>query len=361
MKCLSFVWLLPFLMKYLWVGKLINWLDVICVLSFYVMLTNSSVRVWVDLSRSVETLECIQLLHDIDDTPLLPPDYINSSGDISYDGIPRSTRFKEPVRARQEYNRLRKEKLSVRRVRQFVFGAMFDKLFPGHFIVDPMYTDKDLRVTLPDKKGSLIHIRMVAPYEGVEKDNLLTSLVEVGRTLSGTGNCRGKDVGDLGSMHAIGLKSATSKSVYVTSESTSARVEVASTLMMEWMQDNLQHVLAKIKTKDSEMKVEATPSLKNGPGSRMMVSVNLANSPHYDKGDTSLSVAIWVEEKPGHAQNWYFVFPNMSHGGSKGVVVKLYHGLVIVWDGREIFHCTSKTRVGVDNKVYGCLWSSTRK
>jgi hypothetical protein len=92
----------------------------------------------------------------------------------------------------------------------------------------------------------------------------------------------------------------------------------------------------------------------------MMISVNLANSPHYDTGDTSVSVAIWVEEKPGQSENWYFILPNMSHQGSKGIVVKLYHGLVISWDGRDIFHCTSKTRVGDGNKVYGCLWSSAK-
>jgi hypothetical protein len=84
------------------------------------------------------------------------------------------------------------------------------------------------------------------------------------------------------------------------------------------------------------MKVECSPALKNAPGSRMMVSVNLANSPHYDNGDTSESVALWVEDKPGQSNNWYFVLPNMSHKGSNGVVVKLLHGLVISWDGREV-------------------------
>lgn len=301
------------------------------------------------------------MCHDTVDTPLLPPDLINMSGDISFDGSPRTTRLKDPLCARKKYNCLREGKSSVNRHRKFVFGAMYESLFPGYFEVDPMYQDFDLLVTLSSKKRTAVHIRLVDPGEGVEKGNLLTSIVELGRTLSGGGNCRGKDVGDLGSMHAIGLKSAVSNSFYVTKENTTTRVESASKQMTEWMQDNMREVLATIRHKDTELKAESPPSLKAAPGSRMMISVNLANSPHYDNGDTSLSVAIWVEEKPGQSGNWYFVFPNMSYKGSNGVVVKLLHGLVISWDGREIFHCTSKTNVGDGNKTYGCLWSSTRE
>ena len=300
------------------------------------------------------------MLHDSPDTPLLPPDFIHMSPDNSFDGTPRSRYFKDPQLARDEYNRLRKAKASAKRQRKFVFGAMYKELFEGYYEVDAMFKDYDLVVSLPSKKSSQLHIRMVPPDTGIQKDNLLACLVQVGRTLSGPGNCRGKDVGDLGAMHAIGSKSASSRSVYVTKEVTSQRVENASKLMTDWMQDNLRDVLSFIRRKDAELCHEPCPSLKDAPGSRMMISVNLANSPHYDTGDTSESVAIWVEEKPGQSKNWFFVLPNVSYNGSKGVVVKLYHGLVISWDGREIFHCTSETKVGEGNKAYGCLWSSSR-
>ncbi len=312
-------------------------------------------------SRRVIQLECIQFAHDTLETPLLPPDCINSSPDISYNDTPRTTRLHDPIRARHEYNQLRKEKSSVLRRRKFVFGAMYDKLFPGYYEVDPMFKDYDLLVTLPSKKLTNVKIRLISPYDGIDKSNLLGSVVELGRTLSGPGNCRGKDVGDLGSMHAIGLRSASSKICYVTKDNTVAKVELVSSMMTEWMQDNLRDVLSLIRLADAKMHVEPSPSMKNAPGSRMMVSVNLANSPHYDDGDTSQSVAVWVEEKPGQSQNWYFVLPNMSYQGSKGMVVKLMHGLVISWDGREVFHCTSRTVVGEGNNAYGCLWSSTRQ
>jgi hypothetical protein len=117
-------------------------------------------------------------------------------------------------------------------------------------------------------------------------------------------------------------------------------------------------VLQDIRKIDTERKIERSPFLVKGPGSRMVTSVNLGNSPHYDSGDTSVSVTVWVEEKPGQSENWFFVLPNVSYMGSMGVAIKLVHGVVISWDGRDIFHCTSKTRMGNSNNVYGCLWGS---
>ena len=70
-------------------------------------------RVWVKPGgRKVNLLDCIQFLHDTASTPLLPPDLINDSPDISFDRTPRSTRLEEVGKARDQYNLLRKEKAS---------------------------------------------------------------------------------------------------------------------------------------------------------------------------------------------------------------------------------------------------------
>jgi hypothetical protein len=299
--------------------------------------------------------------HDTPDTPLLPPDLIYNSSDISCDGSSRSTRFKDMTKARQEYNKLRKEKLSLHRKRKYVFGATYENIFTGYFEVDPLVSDYDLIVTLDKRQDSVVRIRLVAPFDGVGKTNLLSSIVELGRSLSGPGNARGCRVGDLGAMHAIGLKSATSKEIYKTSENTNKKVAVASAVMREWLEDHMREDLGEIVQTDTNSQIEKPLSMPKGPGSRMMVSVNLANAPHYDSGDTARSIAVWVEERPGLAQNWYFVLPNVSHKGSKGVIIRLVHGVVISWDGREIFHCSSRAKQGDSNKTYGCMWSSSRK
>ena len=115
--------------------------------------------------------------HDIPSTPLLPPDVIHNSPDISCDGTARSTTYKDVTKARAEYNKLRLDKSSVRRHRKFVFGAMYDSIFAGHYEVDPVISDYDLVVALPSGIISVIRLRLVAPDDGVGNTNVLYSLV----------------------------------------------------------------------------------------------------------------------------------------------------------------------------------------
>ena len=93
----------------------------------------------------------------------------------------------------------------------------------------------------------------------------------------------------------------------------------------------------------------------------IMFSKNLGNSSHYDYKDKSQSISFWAEKYPGTAHNWFFVLPNLSINSSAGVVIKLEHGIAIVWDGTIHHHCTSATD-GVgngdeDNQVYRCMFS----
>lgn len=241
-----------------------------------------------------------------------------------------------------------------------MFGAVYQSIFPGYFEVDPFDSDYDLMVTLHTGEDSVISIRLVSPTDGVGKNNLLTSVVALGRSLKIPGNSRGSKVGDMGKMHAIGIRSASSKEIFKISEEGSKKASIASTVMREWLEDNMRDVLRELIRVDTDLKINYPPSMPKGPGSRMMFSVDLANAPHYDSGDSSTSVAIWVEEKPGQAENWYFVLPNLSISGSRGVIIKLRHGVVISWDGRKIYHCSSMATPGQGNKVFGCMWGSAK-
>lgn len=300
---------------------------------------------------------------DLDDphAPLLPPDHIYESKDISVDGTPRTTTYTNVAKARSEFQRLRFEKSSVRRHRKFVFGAMHENLYDGYFLVDPLSADFDLKVRLTSATDTMIKVRMVTQDSHANGPHLLASTVALGRSKSGPGNARGVRVGDVGAMHAIGYKCASTKEIYKNSDVVASKVKLVSGMMRDWMEDNLPEELSNILSIDKGNGVaSALPFMPVGPGSKMMLSVNLGNSAHYDTGDTSESVALWVEEKPGVSKNWYFVLPNVSHEGSFGVVIKLCHGAVICWDGRQVYHCTSKTDVGSNNKTYGCMWGSSR-
>jgi hypothetical protein len=251
--------------------------------------------------------------------------------------------------------------MSVLRHRKFVYGAMYEVMFPGYLEVTAMKSDYDLVVTLPSNKESVVRIRQVSSVDSINtNEDLLGSLVELGKILSDhrQGNCRGSRVGDVGSMHAMGVRSFKTNVFYKMDDIVCSKVQPAARGMAKWLGKYMPEVLAEIRRKDSDRNVVSPDCLVDGPGSRMVVSVNLGNSPHYDVGDTSVSVAVWVEEKPGHARNWFFVLPNVSYNGSRGIAIKLEHGMVISWDGREIYHCSSKAEPGHHNNVYGCMWGS---
>lgn len=309
--------------------------------------------------KDKQCLECLQVGLDSTSAPLLPPDVIHNSKDLSVDGIQRSVTFKDITKARSRYQELSLEKSSVHRRRKFVFGSIYQKLFDGYHVIDPLVGDIDLLVNVTPTCQSVVQIKLVCPSDGIRNQNLLDAGISLGRALGLRGNARGEKVGDLGCMHALGYRSASTKTLYVMTDEISKKVEQVSRPMRDWMEDHMQDTLKDFIRVDEEMGVAYSLfCMPTGPGSRMMVSVNLANAGHLDVDDSSHSVALWLEERPGQATNWYFILPNLTYKGSSGVVVKLRHGTVVSWDAREIFHCTSKTKVGDDNRVYGCMWGS---
>lgn len=303
---------------------------------------------------------CVQVGLEMLNAPLLPPSNIRKSNDVAVLIGKSDIQFEDAASARDWYQVLRQRTLSRLRQRKFVYGAIYTDLFPGYFCVDPAKASYDLVVTLASGERSLVQVRRVAVDDEIDSIALLTSLVDLGGTLLKycKGNCRGKKVGEIGMMYAMGVRSSRTNAFYSCKDVVIESVTISSTLMTAWMMKNMNNVLQEIKITVESMKVRRWPALTNGPGSRMVVSVNLGNSPHYDVGDTSSSVAVWVEEKPGTADNWYFILPNVSFVGSTGLAIKLGHGVAISWDGRDIYHCTSNTVTGNQNNVYGCLWGS---
>ncbi len=318
-------------------------------------------RAWINQVREREVLQCHQISHDHINAPLLPPNLILNSPDASVDGTIRSTYYRTSHQAREEYKRLQLLPASGKRQRKFVYGALYESLYEGFLEIDPIKCDTDLVVSLDSDHDSVIQIRMIDPESGIGRDKLLPTVISLGNSFCGTGNARGGKVGDLGAMHAIGIRTASTRELYKETSKHAAIVQKASFLMRHWMEDHMRDILQHLLEKDKELGTTGClDCMPSGPGSRLMYSVNLGNSAHYDKGDTSMSVAVWTEQRPGTASNWFFILPNVSCKGSKGVVVRLHHGVVISWDGRAIYHCTSKTRIGENNKTFGCMWGCSK-
>jgi hypothetical protein len=295
-------------------------------------------------------MNALQVRDDDEKAPLLPADRMK---EVSYD--------MDAVEARDLNNFYQDEPKSKRRKRKFIHGALYQSLYAGYYGIDSAELgDVDLVVKdVATDSTTIIMIRCVAG-----ENSLLNSLVQLGESLPKNGTCR-RDVGDIGEMYGLGYRSKAKNVLYKqTSEPTTAalmrRVAIGVT---RYMSDHFGEVLAGIKS--AERKGAPAKALNemggdDGPGGTMMISRNLGNSSHYDYADQSHSFAIWVEKLRGVAGNWYFVMPNISINESKGVVVRLRHGVAISWDGRKIRHCSSVTDIGDDNNVYGCMFGSCR-
>ena len=94
--------------------------------------------------------------------------------------------------------------------------------------------------------------------------------------------------------------------------------------------------------------------------SSIVQSVDLLNAAHVDYNDNVCSISTWTENHIGCATGWYFIMPNVTTDGSKGIVIALRHGVSISWDGSKIFHCSSIGNTGADNHVYGTFFGNKK-
>ena len=177
--------------------------------------------------------------------------------------------------------------------------------------------------------------------------------------------------GDLGAMYPIGSRIDTCWKPYVTSSSEESAkvllkaVRAAATLASV----TIPAALRVIQDFENDSGMRHVPGMDGGclrVSHSMGLSINLANSSHFDVNDASQGFTVWTEEFPGSTKNWYFVLPNMrgKYPGTdreyNGIAIKLSHGVFIGWDGRLIRHGTSKvgSRVG---DIYGNFFAAKTK
>lgn len=118
-----------------------------------------------------------------------------------------------------------------------------------------------------------------------------------------------------------------------------------------------KETLEKIKELEKEEKVNHLGKY----GHSIDISVNLVNEPHFDMGDTGYGVGVWLSSDGKSNPHWYFILPNASIAGSKGVAIKLDHGIMIEWNGTEIKHCSSDPGFNKDQTLFGLFMGPKRR
>ena len=285
--------------------------------------------------------------------PLLLPDYFQSE-----DNGPAETITRSQLLSTQLYSKLRAIDQSKRRFRKFVFGALYLRpLRARPYMVDPREGSVDIRVTHADGSLSIVHIRHTGD------PGVLESIVRLGKRLPKNSAIR-SNVGDKGSMVAVGVKNwgNANPEEYAVTKRLTPEFLVAAHHVSNYLRNVLPQVFNAIQDADQIKRGERKyEKMEGGPGSVLVISKNLGNASHYDYADDSVSFSVWAEEQPGGSRNWFFIMPSVSYQGSKGVVVRLSHGAAISWDGTKIRHCTSVTKMGENNNVYGCFFGSCNK
>ena len=235
------------------------------------------------------------------------------------------------------------------------------------FVIDPHEHgefDLDVDVTIPPsnpgeapfRRRSVIQIRYLPTIVGNGCEELLDDINRhcdlVRRQRGNTGARAGN--GDLGVMHPIGshitkcwknvpyVTSASEGAVPILSKAVRAVAKLASVC--------IPAALRVIQDFENDSGLEHVLGMDGGicrVAHSMDVSINLANSSHYDSNDASQGLTIWTEEYPGTTKDWYFVLPNMrgkfpgTDREYNGIAIKLSHGVLIGWDGRLMRHGTS--------------------
>ena len=314
----------------------------------------------------------VQLSDNNPFAPALPPDFFCDPmhyGTIQVDDIHRARMWNHAL-SDVRNNR-----------RKYIFGSCYHKLLGNDYLVlDAREFTKSIQINIK-QQGDGIHYfdnitscgaqapsSTIKIFDARKRSNLLQKVVLLGDELKrNDGSCvRGTSTGDQGKMHALGVRDKFNNVHYVNNKK-SPNIKQYMKRLSKWtvryMNQVCPEVLSDIQKAESNgQKFEPIEFMMgaDGPGSSIMISRNLQNASHYDVNDNSMSFGVWAEKDPNKAKNWYFVCPNVCIGRYRGLVIQLFHGCGIVWDGRVIRHCTSKTDVGDGNDVYGCMFGSCR-
>ncbi len=295
---------------------------------------------------------------DKNSLPLLPPD--------DQACLQRGNRVRikhnDIKEAREAYNIGMGMISSKNNQRKYLYGSRYKNFFSGHVKVIDVLRDYggklDLNIGFNNKKKkSIMKIRNL----GLESE-LMDVIKNFNRKCKKCSKARGES-GDLGEMFAFGLHNKVDEYKSMESEDLDL-LEHYSKVARKYLEKYFPEEIKDIIHADSKQGIKPSKAMggTDGISAYALLSMDLRNAAHYDL-DTSASITIFNEDLPGTATNWNFVLPNtiLNDGKSdEAVVIKLFDGCAIGWDGREIFHCTSAKDIGENNHIYGNFWGGKK-
>ena len=246
---------------------------------------------------------------------------------------------------------------SRRTLRKYLRGSTYRNVFRdnGRVLDVRDYGGKvDLKIRLGGNETSTLKVRDLS----IESESL-------GIIKEFSEKCRKDSVarpssGDLGSMFAFGYRSKESGDYVSMKGENSDLIRNYNVVSRKLFDKHFPEDVKDIIDADREQNIVPSASMGgvDGISAYCLVSRDLINAGHFDL-DTSVGISVFNERIIGKAVDWFFILPNTVVDGEsneRAVMIQLFDGCTLCWDGRKIFHCTGTKEVGENNHVYGNYW-----
>ena len=242
--------------------------------------------------------------------------------------------------------------------RKYLFGSKYVNIFHDFAqIIDVRDHDgsTDLIINYDNDKHTTLKIRDISTES--ESMDTIKRFINNANMISKARN----HSGDLGSMFAFGFHNSKHGN-YVSMNNDNGNCRRYCIEMRRLLENYFKEEISEIINADRRQGKFAGHDMgdTDGISAYCLVSKDLVNSAHYDL-DTSPGISLFVEDTIDKATGWYFILPNTySNETKKAIIIKLFNGCAISWDGRKIFHCTGLENLGEDNHVYGCYFGGKK-
>ena len=187
-------------------------------------------------------------------------------------------------------------------------------------------------------------------------DNVhLQNCCKLGSVLSKyKGNTFRKNCLDEGHMYIVGIRKLCNGSVTRYKLTESDEVKEALKNLVRCSEDYYRYIgLTKlIDSLKLKQKIKKDSTMSECFVSTVTSSFNYRNSAHVDVDDDLEGIVTWTKEGSCEVEGWYFLLPNVTVDGNKGIAITIKHGLTIQIDARRIRHCTTWKNLN-GCKIYG--------
>ena len=300
------------------------------------------------------TIGCIQISNDNKRSPILAPDLqqcVQRGSNFEYN-------YNSNDEAKNAYQYAMNTKKKDNKQRKYLLGSRYHNIFYDNAnIIDvrEYQGGVNLKINLHDGEETVLKIRDVS--EERETINIIEDYIRTSNKKS-QARCHS---GDRGLMFAYGYHNS-KYGDYISMRDTHNNTReycIEMRRMLEtYFHDEIINIIA------ADRRQGRIPSInmggRHGISSYCLISKDLINSAHFDL-DTSVGISVFMEEQENVAKEWYFILPNTTVIGSeRAIIIKLFKGCAISWDGRDIFHCTGLKEVGENIHVYGCFFGGKK-